>query len=107
MHILCHEIGSVSSFSLILLDTLSVLTSIYNHLLEIFEIFYYKIYYVLNHSHTVKFHNFLIYIYYNLHLLFPSQGDLYRMVGADTVYYGNMLRDDIVLKEIYMRDHCN
>ena len=40
-------------------------------------------------------------------LMVSPQGDLYRMVGADTVYYGNMLRDDIVLKEIYMRDHCN
>lgn len=40
-------------------------------------------------------------------LMVSPQGDLYRMVGADTVYYGNLLRDDIVLREIYIRDHCN
>ena len=40
-------------------------------------------------------------------LMVSPQGDLYRMVGADTIYYGNMLHDDIIIKEIYMRDHCN
>lgn len=40
-------------------------------------------------------------------LMVSPQGDLYRMIGADTISYGNMLYDDIVIKEIYMRDHCN
>lgn len=40
-------------------------------------------------------------------LMVSPQGDLYRMVGANTIYYGNMLHDDIVIKEIYLRDHCN
>lgn len=40
-------------------------------------------------------------------LMISPQGDLYRMVGAKTIYYGNMLHDDIVIKEIYLKDHCN
>jgi MoaA/NifB/PqqE/SkfB family radical SAM enzyme len=40
-------------------------------------------------------------------LMVSPQGDLYRMVGAETIFYGNMLHDDIIIKDIYMRDHCN
>lgn len=40
-------------------------------------------------------------------LMVSPQGDLYRMVGAETIYYGNMLHDDIIIKEIYKKNHCN
>lgn len=40
-------------------------------------------------------------------LMVSPQGDLYRMVGAETIYYGNMLHDDIIIKEIYEKNHCN
>lgn len=40
-------------------------------------------------------------------LMVSPQGELYRMIGAETISYGNMLHDDINISEIYMRDHCN
>ena len=42
-------------------------------------------------------------------LMVSPQGDLYRMIGAETedVHYGNMLTDKLNIKEIYERDHCN
>lgn len=43
----------------------------------------------------------------NTRLMISPQGDLYRMIGSKTIIYGNMLYDDINIKEIYLRDHCN
>lgn len=42
-------------------------------------------------------------------LMVSPQGDLYRMIGAETedVHYGNMLTDKLNIKEIYEKDHCN
>lgn len=42
-------------------------------------------------------------------LMVSPQGDLYRMVGAEEqdVKYGNVLRDNLNIGEIYKRDHCN
>ena len=42
-------------------------------------------------------------------LMVSPQGDLYRMIGAETedVHYGNMLTDNLNIKEIYEKDHCN
>ena len=42
-------------------------------------------------------------------LMVSPQGDLYRMVGSEenNVYYGNILRDNLNIEEIYKRDNCN
>lgn len=42
-------------------------------------------------------------------LMVSPQGDLYRMIGAETedIHYGNMLNDNLNIKEIYEKDHCN
>lgn len=42
-------------------------------------------------------------------LMVSPQGDLYRMIGAETedIHYGNMLNDNLDIKEIYEKDHCN
>lgn len=42
-------------------------------------------------------------------LMVSPQGDLYRMIGSETedVHYGNMLTDNLNIKEIYEKDHCN
>lgn len=40
-------------------------------------------------------------------LMISPQGDLYRMVGAENIYYGNMLKENINIKEIYLKDKCN
>lgn len=42
-------------------------------------------------------------------LMVSPQGDLYRMIGTETedIHYGNMLNDNLNIKEIYEKDHCN
>jgi len=42
-------------------------------------------------------------------LMVSPQGNLYRMIGAETedVNYGNIITDKLNVKEIYMKDHCN
>lgn len=42
-------------------------------------------------------------------LMVSPQGDLYRMIGVETedIHYGNMLNDNLNIKEIYEKDHCN
>ena len=42
-------------------------------------------------------------------LMISPQGDLYRMIGSeeDFIYYGNLLKDDIDIKDIYEKEHCN
>lgn len=43
----------------------------------------------------------------NTRLMVSPQGDLYRMVGAEYIYYGNMLKNNINIREIYLKDNCN
>ena len=43
----------------------------------------------------------------NTRLMISPQGDLYRMVDSNTIFYGNMLQDNLKINEIYWRDHCN
>ena len=43
----------------------------------------------------------------NSRLIISPQGNMYRMVGADTVEYGNVINDQLNVKEIYLRDHCS
>ena len=42
-------------------------------------------------------------------LMVSPQGDLYRMIGSEdqNVYYGNLLHDNLNIREIYENDHCN
>lgn len=42
-------------------------------------------------------------------LMLSPQGDLYRMIGTEieNIYYGNILTDQLNIKEIYEKDNCN
>lgn len=40
-------------------------------------------------------------------LMISPQGEMYRMVGSDTVHYGHVLKKKLNIKQIYDRDHCN